>query len=61
MYKLKCDGMITVHNTIKSAKKEADTMIKCGSFDAMIYRGNTACWYRKYDTGWSRALATKLA
>lgn len=61
MYKLKCDGITTSHESVKSAKRIADTAIDCGAYNAIIYRGNLVYAHRAYNTSWQRVVRCKLA
>lgn len=58
MYILKCDGMSTVHKTVKAAKREGDTLLRCGAYDVHIYRGNIAYASRKRGEDWKRIYHT---
>ena len=58
MYILKCDGMSTVHKTVKAAKREGNTLLSCGAYDVYIYRGNIAYASRKRGEDWRRIYHT---
>lgn len=58
MYILKCDGMSTVHKTVKAAKREGDTLLRCGAYDVHIYRGNIVYASRKQGEDWKRIYHT---
>lgn len=58
MYILKCDGMSTVHKTVKAAKREGDALLRCGAYDVHIYCGNIAYASRKCGEDWKRIYHT---